>query len=457
MKRDRFLTGLFTISLMALTVLMSVSCTSVQKAKTPELSEVELKKLYNMPFPYYGQAMSAKMWDKETNPVFPKVIQHLSRSTNDVWTESSKWDGDNSEVNLDKFINSEWGVQTARNWYPFISTVVEPNPGEKSADYWPRESMNPALVAYWKDHGLTKVYEAGAPDSIDDDYYVYYPNGADKEKSAKYPLVILFHGGGEAASQVETFGFCPIAAKEKFFMLAAETFGPRENRVGNMDSIVSKILASYPMIDVSRIYAVGSSMGGSSASLYAFTHTTTVAAAGVMDQPVSLNTVANNPASEQQEKDIEKNGMPVVFVGGLADMYGLNNIRTKDYFYSHEGSSPNSINTHWADYVSGFNRLMKAYGVAGKDFIDITSRQANSDRPGALEVTYYTGYPFDKSIISSEYGVKIYRNTFTNQERLLSIIVENRPHMPSGYDAQMIWEFISQWKRDIETGKSVKR
>jgi pimeloyl-ACP methyl ester carboxylesterase len=423
----------------------------------PAQSINDWKSLYDKAFPYYGQALTPKMWDKQTDPVFSKVIQHLSRSTNAVWTETSKWDGDNSQVNLSKFIGSDWGVQTAKNWYPFIATVIAPNAEEKNFAYWPRESMNPALIKYWKDLGLTKIYEDNAPDNINDDYYVYFPNGADKNTAGHYPLVILFHGGGEAASQVETFGFCPIGVKEGLFLLAAEAFGTGANRVGNMDGIVSKVLAAYPMIDKTRIYTVGSSMGGSSAGLYAFTHTTTVAATAIMDQPVSLNTIANNPATEQQVIDIQKNGMPTVFVGGLADMYGLINVRTRDYFLSHEGSSPNAINTRWPDYIGGFNMLMKAYGIKGKDLADGNTRLSNADKPGTLEVTQYTGYPFDKSSVSTAYGVKVYSSGFTGQERLLSIVVENRPHMPSGYDAQLIWNFISQWKRDLATGQSIKR
>lgn len=90
---------------------------------------------YETNFPYVGQALGAKMWDGNKTPLFKEVIQHLARSTNAAWTASSPWDGDNSEVHLDAFINSKWGEQTGNLWKPVIEYFVLPAEGEASYQY----------------------------------------------------------------------------------------------------------------------------------------------------------------------------------------------------------------------------------------------------------------------------------------------------------------------------------
>ena len=41
-------------------------------------------------------------------------------------------------------------------------------------------------------------------------------------------------------------------------------------------------------------------------------------------------------------------------------------------------------------------------------------------------------------------------------EDMALYLVENRPHMPCGYDAENIWSFISKYSRNAETKKSEK-
>jgi hypothetical protein len=363
--------------------------------------------------------------------------------------------------------------------------------------------MDSKLVKYWADKGLTKksfntVRDDSANVDLNDDYYLYYPTGADTDTSGKkYPLIILFHGGGEAAVQTETFGFGDIAIRDKVFLLAAETFnqgtGPGSVSGGFIDTALGSVLNNYP-IDKERIYTAGSSMGGGASRSYASSSLNAsiiagsnrpvkIAAAAIMDQPFSLYTLGNTgTVADSAIPFIKQYGMPTVYLGGLADMYGMYNVRTIGYFMTHEGASPlvSYIQASWPDYVTGFNKLMEAHNITEKDFVaasgggggggggtpavtraSVANGAANADgtfkNDGiALEATYYTGYPYDTSTIDTFYGTKVYKSGFTNKNDLLNIVVENRPHMPSGYDAELIWAFISQWKRDSISGMSVK-
>ncbi|MDR1903491.1 MAG: hypothetical protein LBQ88_14600 [Treponema sp.] len=461
---------------------------------------------YETSFPYVAQNLNAKLASGNKTPQFWEVIWHLSRSTNAAWTESSPWDGgdNNSQVNLGSFINSEWGTRTGVIWEPVIKYFELPGEGEVGAVYWPKIGMKDALVKYWDDKGLKKVSfdtvrEDPTDTDLNDDYYLYYPKEVDVDGATKYPLIVLFHGGGESAVQSETFGFGDIAARDKVFLLAAESnngptpaSGAASVNGGRIDTALKYVLDNYP-IDEFRVYTAGSSMGGGASRFYASTsldativansdRPVKIAAAAVMDQPFSLYTLGNTGTTATNAIDaIKEYGMPVVYLGGLADMYGMYNVQTAGYFMTHEGASPlvAYINAGWPNYVEGFNKLMEAHGITGKDLsasaasgppgsapasqtrFSVANAVANAD--GTLkddataveEATYWTGYPYDVTEIVTTYGPKVYKSGFTGKDQLLSIVVENRPHMPSGYDAELLWAFMKQWKRDAD-GKAVK-
>jgi poly(3-hydroxybutyrate) depolymerase len=442
------------VLMLALVACMFAAC---DNGTTTTVEIPEYYALYHVSFPYYDQSLGIKMWNGNLQPTLVEVIQHLSRlagSLAENWFNTSAWDGDYSQIKVNDFIRSAWGEQTANLWKPIIETSTAPGAGESNADYWYRVSTNSVMVSYWDSIGLTKVANRGADATdINDDYYAYYPKGANTDTSGKkYPLIILCHGGGEAAAQVESWGFCQIAAKEKLFLLAPENSGSFTDPAVNINTYLDEVLDKYPMIDQTRIYITGSSMGATSAGRYAYANATRVAAVAPMDQPVSSGGVASN-LPDDLAANIATYKMPTVFVGGLADMYGLYNVNTRNYFLTHPGAWENT-DIYGVDHVDGWNRLMTAHGITGNNIVDVAARLANADAPGALEITKYTGYPFDREEISTVYGTKVYKGIFDGNERLISYVVENRGHMPSGYDANLIWDFFAQWRR--VDGESVR-
>jgi hypothetical protein len=160
-------------------------------------------------------------------------------------------------------------------------------------------------------------------------------------------------------------------------------------------------------------------------------------------------------------------------------MYGMFRIRSKDgetvpsaYFLAHEGSAgieggqpytggppaPAGSRTY-PDYVTGWNKMLEAYGASSDYYFAAppsTTRLENAKAAIQDSITYWTGYKFDKTEVDTQYGCKVYKNTFNGVDDFLAVIVENRGHMPSGYDANYIWDFLSQWKRNTNTKQSEK-
>jgi len=92
------------------------------------------------------------------------------------------------------------------------------------------------------------------------EYYSYIPN--DRKDSAKgtVPLLFLFHGFDASAEQQAWLSEWPIIGKENGFMVVSV------NRHTNytaalMEELLNYLKKEYPMIDSTRVYASGYSMG----------------------------------------------------------------------------------------------------------------------------------------------------------------------------------------------------
>jgi len=402
------------------TVTVSHAATNGSLADPTALGIRSMAYLYNTYFAYKPNTASATSTLKD-------VLRILS---------TGRQEGFSARVDAKAFENSVWGAKTAENWYTYIN--------------WAQDPMNPKLVSYWESKGLKKeaYYDKeGDNDGITGDYYVYSPIPKNTDTS-KYPLILLFHGGGEPAFQTETFGFCDIAAREGIILCSMEQFTGQgttnQEKYANLEAILHAVEEKYP-VDKTRVYIVGSSMGGANAMGCSLTEIKEIAACGVMDQPVSFSTRMFS-ATDSDVANVKTYGLPMVYVGGLADMYGLYNMHDKAFFSTAEGSEER--------FITGWNQVMDAFGITGKT-LTAASRQAYADNP-ANKAEYWQGYPFDNvQTINLANTNTLYKCTMNANKDLCLYMVENRPHMPSGYDAENIWNFISHYSRDLSTGKSV--
>lgn len=102
-------------------------------------------------------------------------------------------------------------------------------------------------------------------------WYEYWPREL-KEGAAprSVPVVVLLHGNAnDPRTQAETSGFLQVAGEERFFVVEMEWQGGRSFQAMGQDgveTVIYQLLAKYPQLDPSRVYAEGLSAGSMTAT-----------------------------------------------------------------------------------------------------------------------------------------------------------------------------------------------
>lgn len=90
-------------------------------------------------------------------------------------------------------------------------------------------------------------------------YYDYYiPKSIDRSAAESVPLVMVFHGSGESSEYIAKMGgWTRLAHEEGFMVVSVDNHGSVAIQIALLDAL----LAEYPFLDASRVYATGFSMG----------------------------------------------------------------------------------------------------------------------------------------------------------------------------------------------------
>ena len=301
------------------------------------------------------------------------------------------------------FINSEYGEATSIALLTTYSGYLG--------------DMDENLIAYWKEQGVIKEGFNLDNEDTADNYYVYTP--ADLEEGALYPLLIVSHGGGSNCFAVEGMGYINMIPEEKFILATAEDVG-----VENLYAMYEAVKEAYP-VDKTRVYATGTSMGGMASVNIAVAYPELIAAIAPNDIGPSLN------VSEEQLARLKELVVPMNFTTGLADKY-----------YPFPVSS-----------VSGYNGLLTAFGFEEYAMTDEESQKLVVESMNIVE--HATGIRFPNVRPVNYINNRLYVADFANADGVVVLrinVVENKPHMIVGYDARNAWDFMKQFRRDLETG-----
>ena len=99
-----------------------------------------------------------------------------------------------------------------------------------------------------------------------DTWYEYVPEEVLKGTAARgtMPLILGNHGGGDDPRLfVDEMGLLALAGNERVTVVAADHQNlPNDVRGPALTALVTYMLATYPALDPSRVYAIGYSMGG---------------------------------------------------------------------------------------------------------------------------------------------------------------------------------------------------
>ena len=392
--------------------------------------------------------MASKLWNKETNPKT----------------------GERFEI-------YKGYLEVAHNGHADVDSLMEGPYGDAWAERLNRcysydDPMDPELLHYYESIGLRKqMFET---DNYWTRWALFTPLSMflPENKDRKYPLIFVFHGGGNSLESEEfSCGFQQIAAREGFIVCNPQNTNP-ENVLRLLDLIKGMV-----PIDEERIYATGYSQGGMQTTAVTKLHPELFAAAAP-----SGNTVWDVRISEEDEKRFAGNFLPFMQMVGACEPgnivpyneahprknWGVN--RPGDPIamaFRPETGDPTQNPEEMRKLMASFTKQYtpeERVGLVNRRLATLGCEARDVERCMKLgvldgEVAWQLGFYGDKEEIRNCYGRKHYISDIYNTEGQLAfryVVVAGAPHWPPVAMGEMVWEFFKRYRRDKATGKVVE-
>ncbi|MGM9537774.1 MAG: hypothetical protein ACI3VN_05530 [Candidatus Onthomonas sp.] len=299
------------------------------------------------------------------------------------------------------------------------------------------EQLHPDVLRYWEERGVKKEVFDIDKEAEQMMYSVLTP--LEPEPGKQYPLVYCLHGGGENIFSAEVYGYGLLTGYDQCI-----TVCPTASTHGNpmVESEFLRILKflednAYP-VDFSRVYVVGFSGGEGAAQRLAMLFPNRIAGIGPTPGPNSFRGVS---LPVLQEEYAEKFGldMPIICIGGDLD-----------------GGDMWPLNTDQC--VSSYNFYMEKVAKL-KDFEPLTLQKTYeiaADDEDTVQRLF--GMKFDATWIQPVYDTFLYMAESYNgagvpMARFGCFL--GMPHTQCPMQAELIWSYLSQFSRNLETGELI--
>ncbi len=300
-----------------------------------------------------------------------------------------------------------------------------------------RDEMDPGVLAYWESHGVRKeLFDAEVNDGKGK-YSIHTPLNLDAGK--KYPLVYYSHGGAGTPYQAETAGFSLLIAKEQFMAVYPFNGGFSNEEAPSEFLRILEVLKvkKYP-VDWSRVYVSGYSSGSDATESIATIWPELIAAAA----PCPGSNAMYNSLCRMTEEAYEKckaYQVPLLCVGGTMD-FG-------DRYPFPDRECYENFNI-WMEKIC---KVREYQPISFEDSRILI--QETEDR-----VKKAIGVDFHHTWIEHFEGRDwLYGEYDDSRMRPVSLFIcgDGVPHITTGCHASLVWNWMKQWHRDLETGELV--
>jgi pimeloyl-ACP methyl ester carboxylesterase len=408
--------------------------------------------------------------------VFMKPIDYWSSKTNKI--NGNKYEkvlanlnvSHNGNSNINDLISSAYGAEMIRLLELRFSYEQDP--------------MGESVINYYRSIGLQKeMHEA-------DNYYTRWviitPIRDESSSIAKYPLVIMNHGGGNSIETDEfSTGLHEIAGKEKFMILYLQNTNWQ-----NLERGLNIIEEEYPL-DTERVYLAGYSQGGYQATSTIFRMPERITAAAPCGNDIFRDyDNFNIPYTSIEYDNLKKMLIPIIQVNGCCEASSFVPVNDwkprKDWGYNVSGETfidprrddsmdptriiggrrpfsdmptpPEGVDKHiWM--ISRLNKRMDTLNCKPRDPMACISYLSLPRSGTSIDEIHKTlGFYGDEEHISNFFGYKYYFSNIYNSSGLNAfryIAVENAPHTPPVLMGKLIWDFFKQFRRDKVTKEIV--
>lgn len=298
------------------------------------------------------------------------------------------------------------------------------------------DAYAPKMKAFWQERGLR--YEDH--DREGDWYITVTPECAFEQPSEKLPLfVVMKEARTSCPASTQTafqfyYDFIELAAQDHCMLLFFALETPDDNDAV-LPGILEKLTSAYP-VDPSRIYLTGQSHNGYYALEFYRRHPELIAACAQLCDQAGLKSGAVIDWYTADNKEIPASfaahDMPVIVINGA-----LENT------YAKKDRSPEQV----AEDNAFFANRMTAVHHRPYTEEEMAAGQRNPN-----------GVPADHTETRFIMGDDVYVSDYLNEAGRLCFrfcSIENTPHMIMPQMAELSWEFVRRFARDIETGESI--
>lgn len=268
-------------------------------------------------------------------------------------------------------------------------------------------------------------------------WYEYHPEATLKAGKGTVPLLLLLHGNNnDPRTQAETSGFIELCAEKNFVVAELEWQGNGYAYMGmdGIEQVVYDLLATYPQLDPSRVYAEGLSAGSATATGLGIRKSHVFAAVGGFSAGVLPDGYRFGYSKEALLNEaIQKRGvveMPYFSITGTDDdvvpFLDKDNWRENSFFCAWQVYQ--TMNGLPVSQQPDFN-ADATFGIALENRETIETNKGISMETGVLTKE---GVPLIRLVAVNDYG-----------------------HWNFKPAARMMWDYFMMFSRDPETRKLV--
>ncbi len=330
----------------------------------------------------------------------------------------------------------------------------------------------PEVLSFWESKGLKKELHDADPEKPWKKWASYLPMAYVRKEAPEktYPLLFVLHGAGNPIFLAESYGFTNIAAREELIVII-----PEDETPASIERLMAYAFENYP-VDRTRVYMVGYSLGGFMTSRHALRWPERFAAVGTggmlfangesdAHEQAGLLWPGENTTVEMAEKAAAVT-IPVCCCMGEYEVLGLIPVtrdepknewtgQPEEKKEAGEKKPPKRIDLSGSNKIRSINNWRIANGCA--EIPEEEVRRAAAET--ADIVIEKIGFPFERTSVEVRENRSHYIGDCVSADgevRARFIGLAKSPHWPSQALCDLVWEFISQFKLDPESGKSVR-
>lgn len=335
-----------------------------------------------------------------------------------------------------------------------LERIIHSETGRKIAEGMALEfkyntTFDPGFLSYWEAMGLAFVNR----ETKNHRWKVAIPLQAFSQPEIKLPVMCLFqevnHSNEHLAVTATSYfyEFFRIAAQGECIVLCFVL----EDHEGNelLCDVLNDALASYPMMDMSRVYLAGHSHNGYYSLEFALRHPNLIAAVATFGDVPGLWDSPLFPVNEKRIQRMASLDIPTINLTGCNEPKRHFPMNTDGYSYRPQ--HVNSPMKSFEERLESWQQRLRAYNCPPVTATSMRETHHNKDK--AIRVL---GIPADKSETLWMDGFELYIADIRNNEGLYHLRIvgeENMPHNTTPSQQILAWSFLRRFTRDANTLK----